>query len=257
MLQAGRALYVATILGLAITGYTETFGELVAKPIKEEICTRTPERFYENKAVPTGALWTKETLREPVIPENYQAALAWINTATVTPCTFSDEKALVEIKKITLIEKNQETGEEKILREFDYTQTEERGFSGALFQREPFWFGPGEGNPRSSVLAYTNNGLVINIRQAPNNIYHGWTEPRIDLREGALLVVEAEVKVSGHARLQLGVDYWKDKTSDYNGYDPNCQTSNNCEGWIGDWQGDTKGEFIKIRSPKSLEIASK
>ncbi len=257
MLQAGRTIYFLTVLGLAVTGYTKTFGELVAKPIKDEVCTRMPEGFYEKKQVPTGAIWKQETVREPVIPENYQTALAWINAATVSPCSIVGQPAVVEIRHITLISRNIKTGEEKILKAFDYTQSEEKGFAGAIFQRDPFWFGPGEGSTASSVLAYTNKGLIINVRQMPNNIYHGWTDPRVTLEKDNTLVVEAEVRVSGQARLQLGADYWKDAVSDYNGYDPNCQVSNNCEAWVGDWQGDTHGEFITIRSPKNNEVAVK
>lgn len=94
---------------------------------------------------------------------------------------------------------------------------------------------------------------MINLKQISHNIYHGWTHPRVSLQPDKKVIVEMEVRISGEARVQLGVDYWKDITSDYNGYDPNCQVSNNCEAWIGDWYGDTNGKYITIRSPQKFD----
>lgn len=64
MLQAGRVLYFVTILGLAVTGYSQTFGDLIARPLESEVCERIPGSLYETKTIPTGAIWKHETIRE-------------------------------------------------------------------------------------------------------------------------------------------------------------------------------------------------
>ncbi len=246
MLQAGRTLYFMTILGLAVTGYTETFGHLVAEPLSQEICSRLPQSSIDKKIIPHGALWKRETIRQAKAPEGYHAAVAWINVATVFPCREINDPALVEIRSVRILE--QGIDGERVIFEKVFDQEERLNWDGALFQRQPYWFGPGEGKI-GSVGIFTTSGLVVNARQIPQNIYHGWTDPRVVINREARQFVEMEVRITGSARLQMGMDYWKDIQSDYNGYDPNCQASNNCEAWIGDWQGDTKGEFVTIRSP--------
>lgn len=66
-------------------------------------------------------------------PKNFTAALAWINAVTVTPCARENGLALVEIKKITLIEKDTKDDSEKVLKEFVYDNDERKDFEGALF----------------------------------------------------------------------------------------------------------------------------
>ena len=246
MLQAGRALYIITIFGLAVTGYTKTFGDLVASPLSQEICSRLPQSGIEQKIIPHGALWKKETIRQASLPTGYTAAVGWINVATAFPCEEESKASLVEIRAVRIME--QKDSQEKVIFEKKFDSTTRSGWSGALFQRQPYWFGPGEGK-LGSVDVFTDQGLIINSRAIPHNIYHGWTDPRVVLERDARQYVELEVRITGSARVQMGMDYWRDMTSDYNGYDPYCQTSNNCEAWIGDWYGDTKGEFITIRSP--------
>lgn len=248
MLQAGRTLYFITILGLAVTGYTQTFGHLIAEPLSHEICSRLPQSGIEKKIIPHGALWKKETIRQAHAPEGYHAAVAWVNVATVFPCTETKRSALVEVRSVKIIE--QYPDREEIILEKSFESDVHDGWDGALFQRQPYWFGPGEGQV-GGVGIFTTSGLMINARQIPSRIYHGWTNPRVLIDQNAQQVVEMEVRISGDARIQLGLDYWRDLGSDYNGYDPNCQASNNCEAWIGDWYGETNGEFITIRSPKN------
>ncbi len=249
MLQAGRALYFMTMLGLAVTGYAGTFGMYISDSLEQEVCSRLPAGVIEKKIVPHGALWKKETLRESTPPEGYHTAVGWINVATVFPCHSPDTPALVEIRAMRIIEKVDNTEEVIYTKKFE--SDERNGFTGALFQRYPFWFGPGEGKSTQAEI-FTTKGLVINARQIPESIYHGWTDPRTRIAPGGEQRIELEVRITGNARLQLGLDYWKDFESDYSGYDPTCQTSNNCEAWIGDWQGDTNGQFVTIRSPLRL-----
>ncbi len=248
MPQIKRIIYFTAILVLAVVAYTKTFGDLIAKPFEQEVCWQLP--VFGEQGVPHGALWKQETVREEHAPEGYHAAVAWMNVVTTWPCTEVSGPALAEVRAIRIIEKKAD--EERVVLNQVFDTEKRTGFSGALFQRQPFWFGPGEGKLSGGVASFTKNGLVINARQIPHNIYHGWSDPRIHIDNDAQYIVEAEVRVTGTARLQLGMDYWRDLESDYSGYDPNCQTSNNCEAWIGDWQGDTNGQFITLRSPKQF-----
>jgi hypothetical protein len=249
MTEIKHLLFFITVLALLIFGYVKTFGDLILLPFRAEVCVHVPGAAKQ--IVPDGALWRTETIREATAPAGYTRAVAWVNVATVLPCADIQKPALVEIRTIRIIESKE--NEEKVIFAKDFTDSVAESFAGALFQRVPFWFGPGEGKI-SSIDNFAQGSFVINVRQIPKNIYHGWTNPRVVINSEAMQRVELEVRVTGGARLQLGMDYWRDEASDYNGYDPECQTSNNCEAWIGEWQGDTNGEFILLRSPKNKEI---
>ncbi len=64
-------------------------------------------------------------------------------------------------------------------------------------------------------------------------------------------LVEMEVKITGLARLQMGIDYWRETDSVYSQFDGTCQQSNNCEGYLSRWFGPTDG-FVTIRVPDAL-----
>ena len=113
------------------------------------------------------------------------------------------------------------------------------------------WFGPGKGSNDFHIDQINGGSFAVDLTQASRRIYHAWTDPRTEAKPGAQYFVEVVAKISGSARLQLGVDYWRDMTADYNGYDVTCHASNNCEVWVSDWYGDTKGEFVTLRAPKS------
>jgi hypothetical protein len=92
--------------------------------------------------------------------------------------------------------------------------------------------------------------LNLRIGRVPLRIYHGWTEPRLVLDPAQRYRLEVEAKITGSARLQFGIDYWRDAKSDYAGWDAACVHSTNCEGWVSDWQSDTADAFRIFRAPE-------
>lgn len=226
--------------------YILAFGSLFMEPVNQTFC----QGVSDVRTVPYGALWSEETTREQSVPEDYFYAVGWVNIATVLPCVGTKD-SFVEIETFRIIEQNK-AGEERIIFEQKFDTEKREGFEGGLFQRLPVWFGPGE-SERRGVERFTTEGLLINTHQFPQAVYHGWSDPRVAIDTEAVHFVEANVRISGNARLQLGLDYWKDKETDYSGYDEECIQSENCEAFIGNWYGDTEGEFLTFRTPVDRE----
>lgn len=196
---------------------------------------------------PHGAIWTEETIHWQRPPRGYTALVGWINVATAVPC--ADEALApptVEIRTIKIIETNRR-GKEKIVQELRGNDSEH--FTGRLFPRVPHWFGETEGHLEIDIRTQHDDSLALDLSRVPLRVYHAWTEPRIPMRRSRSYSIEVEAKISSTARLQLGLDYWRDTHSDYNGWDPACVYSNNCEALVSDWFGDTQGEFIVLRAP--------
>ncbi len=119
---------------------------------------------------------------------------------------------------------------------------------GGLFKRFPRWFSD---NSHTIITnSIIENGLLkIIVSDTPDKIVHWWTE-RVNASPNCKYGLEIKVRIEGNVSLQLGSDFWRELNSPYNGYDPNCINSNNCEAWVSDWYSDTNGRFIIIRSPK-------
>ncbi|OGI21513.1 MAG: hypothetical protein A2808_00550 [Candidatus Moranbacteria bacterium RIFCSPHIGHO2_01_FULL_55_24] len=243
----GIVLRSIAMLGLTVA-YASTYGQALADPVKQTICEVAPNLSVNTFRVPQGAIWKDETIREKNTPGDYSAVVGWINAATVLPCAVEGSKAEIEIRSIKVIEQNIETGEEKTVREVSFGN-DRKGFEGGLFKRLPEWFGPGEGDHASKLESLKDHALRISLEEASQNVYHGWTAPRAETTPGTRHIVEVEARIAGAARLQLGLDYWRDLEVPYNGYDEKCQASNNCEAWISEWYGDTDGEFATLRAP--------
>lgn len=243
---------ILTVLGVLTTAYAATFAPLLAEPFEAAACEVAPKLSSKAYRVPQGAIWKAETIREADTPQGYWTAVAWVNAATALPCNVTDVPATIEIRAIRFIEQDLATKKESIIQTVSFDQNR-NGFQGGLFQRQPAWFGPGEGGNAERLESYQSPALLVDLGQAPQRVYHGWTNPRTDVKPNTRHIVEAEVRITGAARFQLGVDYWRDRETDYNGYDSTCQKSANCEAWIGKWYGDTNGKWKTIRSPKDFD----
>lgn len=202
-------------------------------------------------SAPHGAIWEHETVHFGQAPEGYSALVGWINAVTAVPC--SDENApspRVEIRALRIIAKNQ-LGNERIIAEID--PREKKQLVGRLFPRVPQWFGETEGKSEIDITERRIDRLTLDLGRAPLRVYHAWTEPRITIDPTDEHFIEIEASITETARLQVGIDYWRDLSSDYAGWDATCTSSMNCEGWVSDWYGNTYGEFKTFRSPQSLE----
>lgn len=200
-------------------------------------------------AAPHGAIWNSETIHWDGVPANYSALVGWINAATAIPCF--DEEAIrptVEIRRLSIIAILPD-GTERVIETVDPRDTSR--FIGRLFPRVPRWFGETEGRNELEITSGNEDGLFISLEPVPLRVYHAWTEPRIAIEPDLQYAIEVEARIADTARLQLGIDYWRDTAADYSGWDPACQTSNNCEGMVSDWYGGTGGEFRSFRAPKT------
>jgi hypothetical protein len=125
------------------------------------------------------------------------------------------------------------------------------------------WYGETDGTGETP-LVYDYEGKAYNVSpdKVARRLFHNWSDPRLDNKPGARYLVEMEVKISGAARLQIGLDWWRGMADGYSGFDPECQNpksrknqsanpANNCEAWMSDWYGPTGGKFVTIRAPKA------
>ena len=198
-------------------------------------------------SAPHGAIWERETIHFERVPAGYTTLVGWINAATAVPC--SDESAViprVEIRTFRIIERHAD-GSERSVAEID--PREHDRFVGRLFPRVPEWFGETEGKSEIVLAKNQADRLALDIGRAPLRVYHAWTEPRIMIDPDNQYFIEIEANITETARLQVGIDYWRDMQSDYAGWDATCSASTNCEGWVSDWYGNTYGEFQTFRAP--------
>jgi hypothetical protein len=177
--------------------------------------------------------------------------LIWAQAATLKSDQTVSTQALVTIDYWKIIENVGST--KNIIYEEHYDYNTVKTFTvdeAGLYCRFPKWFDPSCNDQHSIAynMSAINSFLTINVSQTPDNIIHWWT-PRQTIRPNASYSVEARLKVEGSTAIQFGLDYWRTLTSSYNWYDANCLTSNNCEAWITDWIGDTKGQFITVTLP--------
>lgn len=200
------------------------------------------------EAAPHGAIWQKETTHWDTVPQGYGALVGWINAATAIPCADAGaERPSIDIRKFSIIAIAPD-GSETVVEAVD--PRDRSRFVGRLFPRVPRWFGETEGRNELEITSGNEDGLAIGLEAVPLRVYHAWTEPRIAIDPASRYAIEIEARISSTARLQFGVDYWRDAKADYSGWDPQCVRSNNCEGFVSDWQGGTGGEFRTFRGPQ-------
>ncbi len=204
-------------------------------------------------AVPFGAQHKKEVVWRKSAPEGFHAVLALMQVVNVAPCPLrSGQEATLSIRAIRLIERDPAGVETVVSEVTDFRgQTRPFRFDGQLYPRLPSWYKGSPSRPAAEMLSYEERALVINVAQSPQTIYHGWTDPKVTAKPDMNYLVEMEVKITGLARLQMGIDYWRETDSVYSQFDGTCQQSNNCEGYLSRWFGPTDG-FVTIRVPDAL-----
>jgi hypothetical protein len=88
---------------------------------------------------------------------------------------------------------------------------------GGLYRRNP-WFGTDQHDPMPLTHDAANHAIVLQIGQRPDRVWHFWSaSPRASLPSGNLegCIVQARVKISPGALLQIGMDYWRTPTIAY------------------------------------------
>jgi hypothetical protein len=248
----GKIFYFLA-LTLFIAAWVSAFDEVI-NPLAA-VCRVAPNILNKLADIPEGAIWQKETIRRETPPDGFGAVVGWIVAATSAPCVTKQSLAQIEIKSIKILRCEKETNCETVIKEATFNGNKWPTFERALFPRIPNWFGETEG---SRVRSYKNidkinNGVLsIDLAKISRHIYHGWTAPRSSVDQNTLYFLEVTAKITGGAKLQIGMDYWRNLNAPYNGYDENCNGTNNCEAWISDWYGDTNGQFVTFRAPKKI-----
>lgn len=207
-------------------------------------------------AVDDPAFFASETIAPEYQPAQKMADLGFdylvpmLNAVTVYPCD-RGKAATVELKSLRVIRKDPNTGYETVEQLVTFGNGWQRPNSLVYktFYREPGWFTSGEPATQPILAAIAKQTYTVNLRNVPKGIYHAWGDPRVPAVPGHPYFVEVVVRVTGDARLQLGMDYWRGSLSDYNGWTPGCSGSNNCQAELSNWLGDTHGKFVTWRAP--------
>lgn len=201
---------------------------------------------YAEERVPNGALWARQAVLRDTPPKGFTYVIGWFNGATAYPCTRPGVRSTIELDRVEIIERL--NGQETVIFSEDYlgdgrlTDAE-----GALFVRSPKWFGNGQTEQMTSA-GIKNGVLTVDVTKSSDRIAHWWTK-RVQAKSGARYFLSVRARISGDARLQLGADYWVSVDAPYAGYHPECKSTNNCEGWISQWFGDTNGQWKTFRAP--------
>jgi hypothetical protein len=88
---------------------------------------------------------------------------------------------------------------------------------GGLYRRDP-WFGTDQHEPMPMTHDLANHSVVMPVGQRADRVWHFWSaSPRAALPAGNLegCIVQARVKISPGALLQMGMDYWRSPTLPY------------------------------------------
>lgn len=207
---------------------------------------QTAAEGYSKELVPQGALWARQAVLREVPPKEFSYVIGWFNGATAYPCARTGVSSTIEIDHIELIE-SLNGRETTILSEEYFGNGRLTNAEGILFTRSPKWFGDVQTEQMTS--AKIQNGiLIVDVAKSSDRIAHWWTK-RVPAKADARYFLSVRARISGDARLQLGADYWVSANAPYSGYHPECTGTNNCEGWISQWFGNTKGRWQTFRAP--------
>jgi hypothetical protein len=207
---------------------------------------RAASQGYAEERVPHGALWARQAVLRESPSERFPYVIGWFNGTTAYPCARTGVSSTIEIDHVEIIES--QNGKENVIFSEEYLGDGQlTDAEGALFIRSPKWFGTGQTEKMAS--ADIRNGiLVVDVAKSSDRIAHWWTK-RVPAKAGARYFVSVRARIQGDARLQLGADYWVSADAPYSGYHPECKGTNNCEGWVSQWFGDTKGQWKIFRAP--------
>lgn len=253
------ALLVFVVIGVfALEWKKDSIQQFFTHPEKSCTLSGSVAGFFDVLNTPLGAQHKKEVVWRATTPEGFHAVLPLLQVVSVVPCMWqSQEQATVVLRAIRLIEHNPETGTERIMIEVnDFSSYDKPLFVGRLFERVPRWYAaPAHVTDPlfENVAIRTDKELAIDIARVPQHIFHGWTEPQVEALPGMNYAVEVEAKITGMARLQIGIDYWRSIGAEDIGWKEDCKETNHCEGYLSDWFGPSpEREWQTLRAPHSF-----
>lgn len=253
------ALLVFVVIGVfALEWKKDSVRQFFAHPEKSCTLSESVASFFNVLNTPLGAQHKKEVVWRATAPEEFHAVLPLLQAVTVAPCNWqSHEEATLALRAVRLIEHNPETGTERTVIEVnDFSSDEKPLFVGRLFERVPHWYAaPAQiADPLlEEVVVHDGKELIVDVARAPQHIFHGWTEPQVETLPGMNYVVEVEAKITGMARLQIGIDYWRSIGAEDIGWKEDCSGVNHCEGYLSDWFRPSADEgWQTLRAPHAF-----
>jgi hypothetical protein len=141
-------------------------------------------------------------------PANFKSAMLW-GIAIADPRVPGYESAAVEIASTRLT--CRVDGKDVILND------DAGNVRGGLYRRDP-WFGTDQHDPMPVTHDVANHAVILPVGQRTDRVWHFWSaSPRATLPAGTLegCTVQARVKISLGALLQVGMDYWRSPTIPY------------------------------------------
>lgn len=179
------------------------------------------------------------------------------NAVTAYPCD-RGRPAVIEFRRFEVVRLDPKSG--RLIPELALTSNGTSTFGGgSQWKRLPEWFISGQSEQQPTVVSTAGGVYRVDLKSIPENILHMWTD-RIKAVPGHIYGIRMEVRITGDARLQPAMDFWRGAGSEWTGWSPDCVkptldkgvAPNNCEAFLGDWVGDTGGKFVTIISPRSL-----
>ncbi len=247
-----------SFLVIVLSGLTSAMAQTLSGSCPAPVPTANPT-IPQGVAATDTAFFAAESIAPEYQPPQLMADngfnynVGMLNAVTVYPCD-RGKAATVELKALRVIRKDPNTGYETVeqLVTFGRGFNQPNGLVYRTFYREPGWFTSGAPETQPTLASIGNQTYAIDLRSIPKGIFHAWTNPRVAAVPGHPYFIEVVVRVTGDARLQLGMDYWRGSVSDYTGWTPGCTGSNNCQAWLSGWLGDTKGKFVTWRTPSLM-----
>ena len=216
-----------------------------------------PDRLVPQAGEKGIAMFPEEIIKDEYRPTKKMAdrkfdhLVGMWNAVTVYPCD-RGRPATIEFNEFEVVRLDKVTG--KLVPELTIRFDGSGGSSfdgGGQWHRLPEWFISGQPDRQSTVTRLQGGTFTVDLKSIPKAVVHMWTSRTLAVA-GAVYGVRAKVRITGDARLQLAMDYWKGRDSQPLPWAEDCRGMNHCEAWLGDWHGDTKGEFITVVSPRSL-----
>lgn len=252
-------LLIFVVIGVFVLEWKkDSIQRFFAHPEKSCTLSESVAGFFSILKAPLGAQHKKEVVWRATTPEGFHAILPLLQVVSVVPCMWqSQEQATVVLRAIRLIEHNPETGMERTVIEVnDFSSHEKPLFVGRLFERIPHWYAAlvQITDPfLEAIVVHDGKELSVDVARVPQYIFHGWTEPQVEALPEMNYIVEVEAKITGMARLQIGIDYWRSVGAEDIGWKEDCSGVNHCEGYLSDWFGPSPdGDWQTLRAPHAF-----
>jgi hypothetical protein len=155
-------------------------------------------------------------------PGDFHSAMLW-GIAIADTRVAGYENATVEVSRLQL--SCRADGKEVILND-DVAK-----LRGGLYRRDP-WFDGNWSEPMPASYDDSRTAVVLQVGKRADRIWHFWSgSPRRALPPGKLegCTVTVGAKISAGALLQVGMDYWRDTTSEFG------KGGNNHEAGVSNW----------------------